>query len=188
VPGKEGRQGLIVAASDVEKAGAVRRGGVHRQRGTWWPAATWGRALQHRRGRGRLFTEVEREEWGRSGTRNGKGAGGVTHSVTVEEGTRLGVTSRRVAMHVVSRGKLSVDRWAPVISGSEREDLTCGLLCKNLIISIFQIHSNLIRFKIDLPELEQLEIKYGCEYFELRNNVPYCNFSRFGMNFELKLI
>jgi hypothetical protein len=136
---------------------------------------------------GWLFTEVEREEWGRSGMRNGRGADGVTHGVTAEEGTRLGVTSRRVAMHIVSRGKPSVDRWAPVISGSEREDLTCGLLCKNLIISIFQIHSNLIRFKIDLPELEQLEIKYGCEYFELRNNVPYCNFSRFGMNFELKL-
>jgi hypothetical protein len=28
--------------------------------------------------------------------------------------------------------------------------------------------------------------KYGCDGFELRNNFPYWNFSRFGMEFELK--
>jgi hypothetical protein len=37
-----------------------------------------------------------------------------------------------------------------------------------------------------LPELEKLQIKYGCEGFEVRNNFPYRNFLRFEMDFELK--
>jgi hypothetical protein len=35
--------------------------------------------------------------------------------------------------------------------------------------------------------LEKLKIKYGWRELEIRNNVPYRNFSRFEMEFELKI-
>jgi hypothetical protein len=34
--------------------------------------------------------------------------------------------------------------------------------------------------------LQKIEIKYGFEGFDERNNFPYRNFSRFEMEFELK--
>jgi hypothetical protein len=37
-----------------------------------------------------------------------------------------------------------------------------------------------------LSELENFQIKYGFEGFEIRNNFPYRNFSRFEKDFELK--
>jgi hypothetical protein len=40
---------------------------------------------------------------------------------------------------------------------------------------------------MDLSELEKIELKYGCEEFEIRNNFPYMNFSRIEMEFELKI-
>jgi hypothetical protein len=54
------------------------------------------------------------------------------------------------------------------------------------ILNKIQTCSNLIRFKQDLPELENLEIKYGFEGFDERNNFAYRNFLRFEMYFELK--
>ncbi len=51
---------------------------------------------------------------------------------------------------------------------------------------IFQIYSNLIRFKQDLPELRKFEIKYEWKVFNIRNNFPYKEFLRFKMDFELK--
>jgi hypothetical protein len=50
----------------------------------------------------------------------------------------------------------------------------------------FKFHPHLIRSKIDLNKLENFEIKYVAIGFELRNNFPYSNFSRFEMEFELK--
>jgi hypothetical protein len=44
----------------------------------------------------------------------------------------------------------------------------------------------LIRLKDDLPELEKIEIKYGCEVFEIRSNFPYRNFLILEVDFELK--
>jgi hypothetical protein len=38
-----------------------------------------------------------------------------------------------------------------------------------------------------LPEVEIFEIKYGCYGFEERNNFLHRNFSRFEMDFELKI-
>jgi hypothetical protein len=35
--------------------------------------------------------------------------------------------------------------------------------------------------------LQKCEIKYGWKEFEIRINLPYRNFSRFGMEFELKV-
>jgi hypothetical protein len=54
-------------------------------------------------------------------------------------------------------------------------------------LNLFQINSNLIRSKNDLPELEKIEIKYGCEWFEERNHFLHSNFFRFEMYFELKI-
>jgi hypothetical protein len=34
--------------------------------------------------------------------------------------------------------------------------------------------------------IQTWKIKYGCEGFDLRNNSPYFNFSKFRMDFELK--
>jgi hypothetical protein len=54
--------------------------------------------------------------------------------------------------------------------------------CSNL----FQIISNLIHSKKDLPKLKKFEIKYEFEVFVERNNFLYRNFFRFEMSFELK--
>jgi hypothetical protein len=50
-----------------------------------------------------------------------------------------------------------------------------------------QKHPNFDRFKKYLPVLQKCEIKYGWKEFEIRINLPYRNFSRFGMEFELKV-
>jgi hypothetical protein len=39
---------------------------------------------------------------------------------------------------------------------------------------------------MDLPELKNFEIKYGCEAFEEINHFLHSNFFRFKMDFELK--
>jgi redox-regulated HSP33 family molecular chaperone len=49
---------------------------------------------------------------------------------------------------------------------------------------ILQILSKLFHSKLDLPKVENFEINYGCECFELRNNFLYWNLSRFKMDFE----
>jgi hypothetical protein len=41
--------------------------------------------------------------------------------------------------------------------------------------------------KVRLFLLENFQIKYGIEGLEERNNFPHRNFSRFGMDLELKL-
>jgi hypothetical protein len=40
---------------------------------------------------------------------------------------------------------------------------------------------------MDSPELEFFEIKYGCEGIKVRNDFPYWNFSKFSIEFELKI-
>jgi hypothetical protein len=50
----------------------------------------------------------------------------------------------------------------------------------------FSKEANLNCFNSCLLELENFQIKYGFEGFEVRNNFPYWNFSRFKTNFELK--
>jgi hypothetical protein len=45
----------------------------------------------------------------------------------------------------------------------------------------------LIQSKDGLTKLKRFQIKYGCEGFEVRNNLPYRNFSKFGVEFELKI-
>jgi hypothetical protein len=45
---------------------------------------------------------------------------------------------------------------------------------------------NMFWFKSGLSKIEKIEIKYGCEGFEPRNNFPYLDFSIFRMDFKLK--
>jgi hypothetical protein len=47
-----------------------------------------------------------------------------------------------------------------------------------------QILSNFNRSKKDLPWLKKIEVKYGCEGFEERNNFLHRNFSRLEMDFK----
>jgi hypothetical protein len=47
-----------------------------------------------------------------------------------------------------------------------------------------QILSNFDRSKKDLPWLKKIEVKYGCEGFEERNNFLHRNFSRLEMDFK----
>jgi hypothetical protein len=42
--------------------------------------------------------------------------------------------------------------------------------------------------KDGLFELKIFQIKYGCEGIKIRNNFPYWNFSKFGIEFELKFM
>jgi hypothetical protein len=55
----------------------------------------------------------------------------------------------------------------------------------------FQTDSNLLRTLTDpkgaFPCSKKLEIKYGWKGAEIRNNFPYRDFSRFEMEFELKI-
>jgi hypothetical protein len=58
----------------------------------------------------------------------------------------------------------------------------------------YQSNSNYIQIcskfdgsKKDFPELEKIQIKYGCECFEEKNNFIHSNFSKFKMDFELKI-
>jgi hypothetical protein len=55
---------------------------------------------------------------------------------------------------------------------------------------LFKNFSNgfeLIRFKDDLPLLENFQIKYEIVENETRNNFSYWNFSKLGLEFELKI-
>jgi hypothetical protein len=47
-----------------------------------------------------------------------------------------------------------------------------------------QILSNFDRSKKDLPWLKKIEVKYGCEGFEERNNFLHRNFYRLEMDFK----
>jgi hypothetical protein len=53
---------------------------------------------------------------------------------------------------------------------------------------IFQIYSNMIQSKQDLPKLRKFEINYGWKIFEIRSNFSYGKFLKFEMNFELKIM
>jgi hypothetical protein len=64
--------------------------------------------------------------------------------------------------------------------GKENKDFDSNLKL------IFQIYSNLIRSKQDLPELGKFEIKYKWKVFEIWNNFSYRDFLRFEMEFEEK--
>jgi hypothetical protein len=55
------------------------------------------------------------------------------------------------------------------------------------LLKNFSIGLELIRFKDDLPVLETFQIKYGIVENEIRNNFSYWNFSKFGLEFELKI-
>jgi hypothetical protein len=47
--------------------------------------------------------------------------------------------------------------------------------------------TDLILSKDGLPELENFQTKYGIVENETRNHFPYCNFSKFSLEFELKI-
>jgi SLT domain-containing protein len=55
------------------------------------------------------------------------------------------------------------------------------------VSNIIQTHSNLIGFKKNLPKLKKFKIKYGFKEFDERNSFPYRNFSRFEIEFEIKI-
>jgi hypothetical protein len=59
------------------------------------------------------------------------------------------------------------------------------MLFPNYLI-FFSKSLELIRSKESHPKFEKFQIKYGFEYFEIRNNFPYWNFSKFGIEFEFK--
>jgi hypothetical protein len=54
----------------------------------------------------------------------------------------------------------------------------------NLIFKLIQFCNGL---KDAFPNSNKFQIKYGCEVFELMNNLPYSNFARFEKDFELKI-
>jgi hypothetical protein len=55
-----------------------------------------------------------------------------------------------------------------------------------LIKSKFSIDLNVKWSKRYPPELKKFLFKYGCEFFDERNNFLHSNFSRFEIDFELK--
>jgi hypothetical protein len=81
-------------------------------------------------------------------------------------------------------GKGGYDRWAQAEKRKEKKENGFN---SNLKL-IFQIYSNLIQSKQDIPELRKFEINYGGKVFEIRRNVSYRNFLKFEMDFELKIM
>jgi hypothetical protein len=51
----------------------------------------------------------------------------------------------------------------------------------------FKFSSNFYSLKMCLMLLQKFQIKYGWYDLEIRNKFPYRNFSRFKMEFELKI-
>jgi hypothetical protein len=58
--------------------------------------------------------------------------------------------------------------------------------CGFLFIQNYSNEFELIWSKGRHPLLEIFQIKYGIEWFEERNNFPYRNYFRFGIEFEIK--
>jgi hypothetical protein len=57
------------------------------------------------------------------------------------------------------------------------------LIWKKILNTIW---TDFLLSKDGLTELKKIQIKYGDEGFEIRNNFYYCNVSRFRIEFELK--
>jgi hypothetical protein len=51
----------------------------------------------------------------------------------------------------------------------------------------FKTRLNFLWSKQELPEVENFEINYGCEWFKERNNFLHKNFFSFEIDFELKI-
>jgi hypothetical protein len=119
-------------------------------------------------------------------------------------GTDLTPTETGDASHVrAGEGEGKASRWAGPWGGVQltvgREGMTGGhgpgkekkekenRFNSNLKL-VFQIYSNLIRSKKDIPELRKFEINYGWKVFETRRNFSYRNFLKFKMDFELKVM
>jgi hypothetical protein len=66
--------------------------------------------------------------------------------------------------------------------GPAQKNSICFDLFKN-----FSNDFELIQLKDGLPLLKKIQIKYGCEGFDVRNNFPYINFLIFETEFELKI-
>jgi hypothetical protein len=112
---------------------------------------------------------VRQEEWGsaRWQTR-GRGEGGI-------QSVRQGTTARGPA------GRSGGGAWAAAAVGSAHKNSNLFDLFKGI-----SKRSDLIRLKDGLSELKNFQIKYGCERIKIRNNFPYSNFLKFGIEFELK--
>jgi hypothetical protein len=76
-------------------------------------------------------------------------------------------------------------------AGRPGKERNMGPAQKNSIcFDLFKNFSNdfeLIQLKDGLPLLKKIQIKYGCEGFDVRNNFPYINFLIFETEFELKI-
>jgi hypothetical protein len=105
-----------------------------------------------------------------------------------------------MAMVVVGNtlGRAAVAR-SPSVNGSRRgrggpeRHSARGLTWFEIEIRIqtrsndFKFSSDFYSFKRWLPLLQNFKIKYGWKELEIRSNFPYYNFSRFKMEFELKI-
>jgi hypothetical protein len=137
--------------------------------------------------------------WGRNGEEGGpvrwprgEGAPGRCQVAREGGGARLLAAAR-------ARRRWATVRWCVAEESGKREgsdrwghDTVLGG-SSNLfeifqtVLNTIQIHSNLIRSKKNLLELEKIKIKYGCEGFDVRNNFTYSNSFRFEMDFKLKV-
>jgi hypothetical protein len=78
-------------------------------------------------------------------------------------------------------GRSGGGAWAAAAVGSAHKNSNVFDLFKGIPEG-----SDLIRLKDGLSELKNFQIKYGYEGIKIRNNFPYWNFSKFGIEFELK--
>jgi hypothetical protein len=79
-------------------------------------------------------------------------------------------------------GRSSGGAWAAAGVGSTDKNSNVFNLFKGIPEG-----SDLILLKDGLSELKNFQIKYGCEGIKIRNTFPYWNFSKFGIEFELKI-
>jgi hypothetical protein len=77
-------------------------------------------------------------------------------------------------------------RWRVSRPGKEENGSGLKRTVPALIYSKKSKRLELIQSKVVLPVLQKFQIKYGIEYFEIRNTFSYWKFSNFGIEFELK--
>jgi hypothetical protein len=120
-------------------------------------------------------------KWRPRGVKRRWRGGGPVPTVDVRERRRRPPVDEAEDPACGPAGRSGGGAWAAAAVGSAHKNSNAFDLFKGIPeISV------MIRLKDGLSELKNFQIKYGCDEIKIRNNFPYWNFSKFGIEFELK--
>jgi hypothetical protein len=160
---------------EKEKGGGQKRATVM----VWQP---FYRGVVGRRGRG---GGIPAQAQPRDRRGSGELGAAVGRRWAADNGSRPVGVGRRCALMWVGEGEWDADWWASTtVTGGGC--LICFKFKFKTISNQVQIISNFDWPKQYIPEFKKIEIKYGWEGFEERNNFVHWNFSWFVMYFKWK--